>query len=324
MFCLFLSGSTGFGTPNDIYCLRTFKDSVQDPLGKLTSSWSFNNSTEGSICSYVGIECWNKNESMVLNIGLTGMGLQGQFPKGLENCTSITGLDLSNNELSGSIPSDISKILPFLTYLNLSSNKFSAEIPRGLLNLSFLNALDLANNRFTGHIPASSSSSGWSRLKKLDLSLNMLSGQIPDNLSWYSLASLNLSFNNIEGEVSQVACSVESPRGRMYIRDVMKELIVIRKVFLGVGIHGNSDWYCLRTLKVSLQDPFNLLESWNFKGDGLCNFMGISCFGPSENRVLGIRLEYMGLKGQFPKGLENCTSLTALYLSNNEISGSIP
>ncbi|KAK3012496.1 hypothetical protein RJ639_008520 [Escallonia herrerae] len=81
------------------------------------------------------------------------MGLRGGFPRGLEMCSSLTGLDLTSNALFGAIPSDISELIPFITTLDLSSNNISDEIPISIGNLLFLNVLKLENNRLEGHIP---------------------------------------------------------------------------------------------------------------------------------------------------------------------------
>ncbi|KAK2437121.1 putative inactive leucine-rich repeat receptor protein kinase [Trifolium repens] len=122
------------GTESDIFCLKSFKNSLEDPNDYLTSSWNFNNNTEGYICRFNGVECWHPDENRVLNLKLSNMGLKGQFPRGVVNCTSMTGLDLSLNELSGPIPSDISKILRFVTSIDLSYNTFTGEIPTALAN----------------------------------------------------------------------------------------------------------------------------------------------------------------------------------------------
>ena len=82
----------GQGTASDIFCLKSIKDSLEDPPGYLSSSWDFNNNTEGFICRFNGVQCWHPDENRVLNLKLSNMGLKGEFPRGLENCTSLNRL----------------------------------------------------------------------------------------------------------------------------------------------------------------------------------------------------------------------------------------
>ena len=124
----FLEISNGFET-DDVDCLKSIKDSLEDPNGYLKDSWDFNDNTEGFICSFTGVERWHSSGEDVLNLRLHNMGLGGQFPRGIKNCTRLTGLALSDNELSGPLPFDIAELVPFVTSLDLSGNKFSGEIP---------------------------------------------------------------------------------------------------------------------------------------------------------------------------------------------------
>ncbi|KAK1267457.1 inactive leucine-rich repeat receptor-like protein kinase [Acorus gramineus] len=163
-------------TPSDINCLKTLKASVKDPFNYL-SLWNFNNNTEGFICRFNGVDCWHPNENRVLNVHLSNMGLQGQFPLGLEDCKSMTGLDLSSNNFSGPIPSNLSKKIPFITSLDLSYNSFSGEIPVDLANCSYLNSLNLQHNRLKGQIPGQLGQ--LNRLTTFSVSDNFLSGPIP-------------------------------------------------------------------------------------------------------------------------------------------------
>ncbi|PQM33481.1 putative inactive leucine-rich repeat receptor-like protein kinase [Prunus yedoensis var. nudiflora] len=111
---LLLSCSFSFGVESDINCLRSIKASLQDTLGYLNSSWDFNNNTEGFICNFLGIECWHPHESKVLNIKLSDLGLKGSFPRGVANCTSLTGylnvLKLDNNKFTGNIPLQLGQL----------------------------------------------------------------------------------------------------------------------------------------------------------------------------------------------------------------------
>ena len=52
---------------SDINCLRSIKNTLEDPEN-LLSSWDFNNNSEGFICRFTGVECWHPDESKVLNI----------------------------------------------------------------------------------------------------------------------------------------------------------------------------------------------------------------------------------------------------------------
>lgn len=186
----FLINNRCHGSPSDIQCLKAFNGSVEDPERNVFYSWNFENLTDGALCKFVGVECWHNDDGKVLNLRLSNMGLRGQFPSGLENCTSLTGLDLSNNNFSGPIPADIAKRIQFVTSLDLSFNNFSGEIPPNLSNCSYLNTLKLQHNQLTGQIPGQLGS--LARLKDFDVSNNLLSGQIPNfinNISASSFAS---------------------------------------------------------------------------------------------------------------------------------------
>nr|XP_043636798.1 inactive LRR receptor-like serine/threonine-protein kinase BIR2 [Erigeron canadensis]XP_043636799.1 inactive LRR receptor-like serine/threonine-protein kinase BIR2 [Erigeron canadensis] len=160
----------------NINCLKAFKDSMEDPNNFL-SSWNFSNAAEGYMCTFIGIECWHPNENRVLNIRLPNLGLKGMLPIELAECTSMTGLDLSGNLLYGTLPTNISKILPFVTYLDLSANNFSGQIPQNLANCSYLNVLKLDNNHFSGQIPVGLGR--LTRIREFSVANNSLSGQVP-------------------------------------------------------------------------------------------------------------------------------------------------
>jgi hypothetical protein len=169
--------SVSNATETDLACLKSIKASLVDPNNYLNTTWNFDNNTEGFICRFMGIDCWHPDENRVLNIRLSDLGLEGQFPPGIQNCTSLTGLNLSQNQLSGSIPANIAKFIPYITNLDLSFNNFSGEIPQNLANCSFLNDLKLDNNRLTSKIPPEFGL--LDRIKVFTVTNNLLSGPIP-------------------------------------------------------------------------------------------------------------------------------------------------
>lgn len=184
---LLLSSTACFSSDQDVQCLRDVKQSVGDPNGILKSSWIFDNSTAGFICRFTGVECWHPDENRVLSLRLSNLGLQGPFPRGLKNCTSMTGLDLSSNSFTGAIPSDIAQQVPFLTSLDLSYNAFSGEIPVLIYNMTYLNTLSLQHNQLSGQIPGQFSA--LARLQSFSVADNRLSGTIPGSLQHFTASS---------------------------------------------------------------------------------------------------------------------------------------
>ncbi|CAH8334898.1 unnamed protein product [Eruca vesicaria subsp. sativa] len=173
-FLLVVPSLTGANEVN-VNCLRSIKSQVKDPKGSL-SSWVFHNGTSSYVCGFIGVECWDVDR--VLSIDLSGFGLQGEFPLGLKECSSLTGLDLSGNNFSGSLPSNIASLIPFVTTLDLSYNQFSGEIPAGLSDVTYLNTIMLQHNHFTGQIPPEIAS--LKRLKQFSVAENQLTGPVPE------------------------------------------------------------------------------------------------------------------------------------------------
>lgn len=174
--CLLLLCTMIDANQANVDCLRTFKSQVEDPNGYL-SSWVFGNETAGYICKFSGVTCWHDDENRVLSIKLSGYGLRGVFPLGIKQCSDLTGLELSRNNFSGPLPSNLTDVIPLVTTLDLSFNRFSGEIPVSISNITFLNSLMLQNNQFTGSLPPQLVLLG--RLKTFSVANNRLTGPIP-------------------------------------------------------------------------------------------------------------------------------------------------
>jgi hypothetical protein len=96
-------------------------------------------------------------------------------------------IDLSNNRLSGRIPSQFG-LLKGLRSLNVSSNKLAGHIPPELGNLPILESLDLSKNALDGRIPQELIRINF--LAILNLSYNNLSGSIPTGMTTLYLPNL--------------------------------------------------------------------------------------------------------------------------------------
>ncbi|XP_076914428.1 inactive LRR receptor-like serine/threonine-protein kinase BIR2 [Bidens hawaiensis] len=165
---------------DDANCLRGVHSSLRDPDSRL-HSWNFNNNTAGFVCTFEFIRCWNDQENRVLELTPRDLGLIGSLPSDLRFCGSLQKLDLSGNNLTGSIPSNLCTWLPYLVDLDLSRNQLTGEIPAGLGKCSYLNSLILSDNQLSGSIPSEFVNLG--RLNKLSVANNDLTGQIPSTLS---------------------------------------------------------------------------------------------------------------------------------------------
>ncbi|XP_027935616.1 receptor-like protein EIX2 [Vigna unguiculata] len=93
--------------------------------------------------------------------------------------------------------------LPYFDVMNaidLSSNNLSGSVPLGICNLTGLQSLNLSHNQFIGTIP--DEIGNLKQLESIDLSSNNLSGKIPQSMSaLHFLGVLNLSFNNFIGKI---------------------------------------------------------------------------------------------------------------------------
>ncbi|XP_074336609.1 uncharacterized protein LOC141673767 [Apium graveolens] len=87
-----------------------------------------------------------------------------------------SGIDISLNALTGSIPIEIG-LLQGLSMLNLSHNHLSGVIPRTIGNMSDLESLDLSFNTLSGEVPQTLSNLDF--LGVLNISYNNLSGKVP-------------------------------------------------------------------------------------------------------------------------------------------------
>eukprot|EP00253_Pinus_taeda_P015994 PITA_15994 len=135
--------------------------------------------------------------------------LSGPIDSGLMLLQSAEYIDFSNNELSGPLPSMwpiVSGLIYSLQHLNLSSNQLNGSLAyNGAIPFENLKVLDISNNRFSGQL---SSFNFIYSLEILRLSNNEFSGPLPGALFMEGssvLSELDLSHNNLSGNVNNIA-----------------------------------------------------------------------------------------------------------------------
>ncbi|KAK3421486.1 hypothetical protein EUGRSUZ_G02130 [Eucalyptus grandis] len=228
---------------------------------------------------------------------LSGNNLSGSIPNSLWAMESLYVLDLSKNQLSGTLPSlsPISRMdgnkMPQLGYLILSSNSLSGSIPNFPWAMENLYHLDL------GSIP--NSLCAMENLNYLDLSKNQLSGRLPLCLKKLKTLQVNsLSDNRLRGQITNSFCHFEG-------------LQVL-------NLHKNGFDKVLPQCLSNLTELLFLDPSDNY-------FTGeIPPFGRHFQPLAIIDLEKNSFTGGIPTQLCQLHRLQFLSLARNNISGSVP
>uniref|UniRef100_A0A0E0LMA6 Protein kinase domain-containing protein n=1 Tax=Oryza punctata TaxID=4537 RepID=A0A0E0LMA6_ORYPU len=148
----------------------------------------------GDPCSegWQGVECVVSN---ITSITLNAANLGGQLGNTLGNFTSLITLDLSNNNIGGTIPDN----LPItLQRFFLSGNQLSGSIPSTLSTLTLLTGLSLNNNHLAGEIPDAFST--LTGLANLHIQNNQIIGLL-NVLQDLPLQDLNIENNLFSGPV---------------------------------------------------------------------------------------------------------------------------
>jgi LRR receptor-like serine/threonine-protein kinase EFR len=303
--------------------------------------------------------------------------LSGLFPSSLYNLSSLTIITLTHNNFNGNLKPEIGIALPNLQVIWWGGNEFTGSFPASLANASGLQQVDIAGNHFTGNIPMSfgnlqnlqilnawgnllgnrsvddlsflSSLTNCSQLRWLDVSYNLLGGELPNSITNLStqLTWLRLVGNFIGGSipmqisnlVSLTRLGLEQNLLTGNIPASIGKLSNLNGLYLGAnkltGEIPSSLGNMTRLLKLSLYN--NSLEGSIPSSLGRCRFLQDVRFdhnklnGSIPEQLLGLpalsvvlNVSHNSLTGPLPPEVGNLKSLVALDLSYNKFSKEIP
>ncbi len=294
-----LSASTSFSitipcsTHPDYAAMVDFYNATNGPNWTTKTNWL----TSCSPCDWYGVTCGMGER--VAEIRLSNNGLSGSLPSSL-SALSLFVLELNGNKLSGSVPAPVGK-LTNLQLLSLSNNQLSGPIPTQLANMGQLEDLYLDNNQLTGPIPLSLTTNTY--LAYLDLSANQLTGPIPPSLGTMNrLQYLVLSHNQLSGSIPASLGNMPYSWG-LYLDHNQ----------LSGSIPGNIGYDVYEYGGIDL--------SYNQLTGTIPDSLGM---GRLRESLRNLRLNNNKLTGSIPASLANLTNLQDLHLDHNQLSGCFP
>ncbi|KAB1671361.1 hypothetical protein [Gossypium barbadense] len=279
---------------------------------------------------------------------ISNNSFNGEVSSLICNASSLQILDLSHNNLSGTIPQCFGNLSDSLEFLNLKKNKFYGTIPP-----TFAEGCQLTNFNLNGNLlegPLTPSILNCRGLEVLDLGNNKINDTFPHwlgNLPY--LQVLVLKSNHMHGSL-RVNSSKSSPffskiqifdlssnyfSGPLPVRYInsfkaIRNLEKIRSTVSYMGVNGRngSGFYTYSigiVMKGQDMELVKIFTMWMIIDLSNNQFEGgiPEVFG-KLNLLKGLNLSHNNLSGGIPTSIGNLTSLEWLDLSSNRLSGTIP
>ncbi|XP_047079839.1 probable LRR receptor-like serine/threonine-protein kinase At3g47570 [Lolium rigidum] len=269
----------------------------------------------------------------------------------LANATEMSGLDMSSNNFTGTLPREIGLLC--LDYLSLEMNQLTAataqdwEFMTLFTNCTSLGTLDLFFNNLGGVLPSSIANLS-AQLKELDVGYNQISGNIPSGISnLVGLNQLDLSNNRFTGALPDSIGRLNLLQALYFDNNLLTGSFpssignLTRLVILpatGNRFDGPLPTTLGRFQEITTIDFSNNRftgplpkEIFNLSSLSiLLDFSDNYFVGPIPSEVGGLtNLAYLyvsrnNLSGALPNELSNCQSLIELRLDRNSFNSSIP
>ncbi|KAL1103322.1 hypothetical protein V6Z11_D05G431900 [Gossypium hirsutum] len=280
---------------------------------------------------------------------ISNNSFNGEVSSLICNVTSLQILDLSHNNLSGTILQCFGNFSNTLQFLNLKKNKFYGTIPPIFAKGCRLTYFNINGNLLEG--PLTPSILNCNGLEVLDLGNNKINDTFPHWLgSLPQLQVLVLKSNHMHGSLSVNSSNSSTFFSKIQIFDLssnyfsgplpvryinsFKAIINLEKIgstvsYMGVyALSGSGNFYTYSigiVMKGQDRELVKIFTMWmiidlsnnQFEG-GIPKVIG------KLNLLKGLNLSHNNLNGGIPTSIGNLTSLEWLDLSSNRFSGTIP
>ncbi|KAJ7945343.1 putative Receptor protein kinase [Quillaja saponaria] len=237
-----------------------------------------------------------ESSMLVEELDLSGNGFTGSIL--VINSTTLTVLNVSANELSGSLPTSLRRC----EIMDLSRNMFSGDISVMQNWEATLEILDLSSNKLSGSVP--NLTSQFERLTTLNFKNNSLVGPLPSMLGTHpSLSAVDISFNELNGPLP----------GSFFTSKTLVRLNLSGNHFTGpIPFQGS------RVSELLVMPTFWPMEYLDLSGNSLTGVL------PSDIGKVGalklLNLARNDFSGELPQELSKLTNLEYLDLSGNKFT----
>ena len=237
----------------------------------------------------------------------------------------VNGLDLTKNNLVGSLPNEIGR-LSQLDFLRMSQNRLQGTLPSSLFSGTNITVVDVHKNMLNGTLPNSIADAV--DLMMIDLSQNAMTGPLPDG--FYDLTALryaNLGQNQFSGPLPTDLGKLQRLTNLLLGSNrltgtlptltfgVIPELQVVE--LNDNGFTGPVPEWIFEPGRQQVSLSQNMLS-------GTIQQPSTTILDSSDLRLQGVDLSHNMLSGTVPSWLELLTSLRSLDLSHNLYRGNVP
>ncbi|XVE77443.1 hypothetical protein DITRI_Ditri13aG0063100 [Diplodiscus trichospermus] len=263
----------------------------------------------------------------IISYLVSNNSLSGEIPPIFSNLSSAVVLDLSSNNLTGTLPLYLLSLGESLKVLNLGNNQFTGAIPPTLMKSCGLRMMDLSQNQLEGRIPRSLAH--CTQLEVLNLGNNKINDTFP---SWLGtlpkLKVLVLRANGLHGVIGKpqpksefsrlqvIDLSDNRLRGKLpsaYF-NIWNAMKVANTNSLSPYMNANTSF---QNREFLWSDYYNYVVTLANKGRDLK-------YNKFPDSISAIDLSSNEFQGEIPEAIGNLQLIRMLNLSNNNLTGRIP